>query len=215
MPLSLNPIFFTGRSSTPCLRRLSVVPFLCLVLSVLSGLSNFRCRLVSRSMHAVVYSSPLRASSTFLAASPALNPPFDTQIRCPSASSNLSSCEGHAQGQWCGKWTHAREGGCVSQIVGRTGWLHGELVALTYRGCLDKGNSRSRSAGSWSGSGPSRWARSAAAAVVGRLRLHRQTFGRRNRIAPRRSSLVRRGGVGQRRSAFWNMVEVILAIGVL
>lgn len=57
------------------------------------------------------HSSPFLASSTFLAASPALNPPFETQMRCPSANSNLSSWLGHAQGQWCGKCTHASVSG--------------------------------------------------------------------------------------------------------
>lgn len=54
-----------------------------------------------------VHRRPLRASSTFLAASPALKPPLETHIRCPSASSNLSSWDGHPQGQWWGKCTHA------------------------------------------------------------------------------------------------------------
>ena len=48
-------------------------------------------------------SSPFLASSTFLAASPALKPPRETHILCPSASSNLSSLAGQEQGQWCGK----------------------------------------------------------------------------------------------------------------
>lgn len=53
-------------------------------------------------------SNPFLASSTFLAASVSLNPPLDTHTLDPSASSNLSSWSGHAHGQWCGKWTHAR-----------------------------------------------------------------------------------------------------------
>ena len=53
------------------------------------------------------YSNPLRANSTFLAASPGLNPPLDTQMRWPSPVSNLSWLLGQAQGQWWGKWTHA------------------------------------------------------------------------------------------------------------
>lgn len=54
-----------------------------------------------------LYSNPLRASSIFLAASPTLYPPFDTQIALPSPSSTLSSTAGKGHGQWCGKWTHA------------------------------------------------------------------------------------------------------------
>lgn len=46
------------------------------------------------------HNNPLRANSTFRAASPALNPPRETQMRWPSASSNLSSCAGQAHGQW-------------------------------------------------------------------------------------------------------------------
>ena len=58
------------------------------------------------------HSIPLRASSTLRAVSPGLKPPLEAQTRCPpfspaSTVSNLSSLAGKAQGQWCGKWTHA------------------------------------------------------------------------------------------------------------
>lgn len=51
---------------------------------------------------------PLRASSILRADSPALYPPFDTQMALPSPSSTFSSTSGWGHGQWCGKCTHAR-----------------------------------------------------------------------------------------------------------
>lgn len=68
-----------------------------------------RFRPLSRRLCA--YSTPLRASSTFRAASPSLKPPLDRQMRLPSPSSNLSSWESQAQGQWWGKWTQASVSG--------------------------------------------------------------------------------------------------------
>lgn len=56
----------------------------------------------------VSYNNPFLASSTFLAASSLLKPPFEIQILLPSPSSNLSSCAGKAHGQWCGKATQER-----------------------------------------------------------------------------------------------------------
>lgn len=69
---------------------------------------NLKCESISSP---VTYSKPLRASSTLRAASPSLNPPFETHKRFPSANSNLSSLSSQIHGQWCGKWTHASESG--------------------------------------------------------------------------------------------------------
>jgi hypothetical protein len=52
------------------------------------------------------HNSPLRASSTLRASSPAANPPLLAHTMLPSLSSTLSSWSGNAHGQWCGKWTH-------------------------------------------------------------------------------------------------------------
>jgi hypothetical protein len=58
--------------------------------------------------HSHAYSNPFLANSTFLAASPALNPPLLTHAMLPSPNSILSSTSGNAQGQWCGKCTQLR-----------------------------------------------------------------------------------------------------------
>jgi len=65
------------------------------------------CPVFSKDPH----NSPFLANSTFLAASPALKPPFEIQIALPSANSNFSSCAGCGQGQWCGNETQARVSG--------------------------------------------------------------------------------------------------------
>jgi hypothetical protein len=81
---------------------------------------------------------PFLASSTFLAASPALNPPLETHILWPSASSNLSSCEGKAQGQWCGKCTQAIKGAFVSFIAQI--WPNNVQVGRLYLKCRGRGS---------------------------------------------------------------------------
>lgn len=138
------------------------------------------------------YSSPLRASSTFLAASPALKPPLEMHIRCPSASSNLSSCDGHAQGQWCGKETHA-VGRSVSVVhsSGSLVWNLDEGKDATHLECLDRGNCRSGSAHTVRGRLMSRLAHSALAGGVAAVP-HQRTSGRRShQTAPRQRSSAR------------------------
>jgi hypothetical protein len=80
-------------------------------LNAASALHNIHppCPSGFKSLH--FHSNPFLASSTFLAASPALKPPFETQIAFPSPNSNFSSKVGCGHGQWCGKCTHARVSG--------------------------------------------------------------------------------------------------------
>lgn len=150
----------------------------------------------------------MRASSTFLAASPALKPPLEMHIRCPSASSNLSSCDGHAQGQWCGTATHAVDGSASAVATPLACLGKRNEGKGTHLECLDRGNCRSGSAHTVRGRLTSRSAHSALAGGVAGVPRQR-TSGRRShhQTAPRQRSSGR-AGAGQRGASCREFVNV-------